>query len=338
MLSNEKIISLISNRSLELILLPTEQCNFRCTYCYEDFSIGKMQRNIVEAIKKLISRRIYALDALKIGWFGGEPLAAKDIVYEISEYVQELRKNYPDLKYLSDMTTNGFQLKEEIFRKLNSLDVTSFQVSLDGTEEMHDKTRKRMNGEGTFNAIWTNLLAIKNTQLNFSIVLRIHITPDNLDDIYKLVDLIKINFGCDSRFTIFFKAIENLGGPNTGTFKVVRGKDKNEIMQHLYQYLGNTMRPKKLNDHGPYVCYAAKTNSLVIRADGKIGKCTVALSDDRNSLGILCDDGSIEVAADKLALWTRGIKSQNLEDLSCPMYRLPSLKSSLRSIPVVVTT
>lgn len=338
MLSNEKIISLISNRSLELILLPTEQCNFRCTYCYEDFSIGKMKRNIVEAIKKLISQRIDSLDALKIGWFGGEPLAAKDIVYEISEFIQKLRMNYPNLRYLSDMTTNGFQLKEEIFRKLNSLDVTSFQVSLDGTEEMHNKTRKRMNGEGSFRTIWNNLLAIKNTDLDFSIVLRIHITPENLDDIYKLVDLIKADFGYDNRFTVFFKAIENLGGPNTGTFKVLRGKDKGEIMQQLYLHLGDTMRPKKINDNGPYVCYAAKTNSLVIRADGKIGKCTVALSDDRNSLGILRDDGSIEIASDKLALWTRGIKSQNLEDLSCPMYRLPTLNSSLRSIPVVVAS
>lgn len=28
----------LRNDVLHLILLPTEQCNFRCTYCYEDFS------------------------------------------------------------------------------------------------------------------------------------------------------------------------------------------------------------------------------------------------------------------------------------------------------------
>ncbi|MDR3491327.1 MAG: radical SAM protein [Gammaproteobacteria bacterium] len=336
MLNDRKIISMISNRSLELILLPTEQCNFRCTYCYEDFSIGKMKKNIVEAIKKLILQRIDTLDVLQIGWFGGEPLAAKDIVYDISSYVQQLRMKYPNVQYLSNMTTNGFQLKEDIFRKLISLDVKSFQVSLDGTEKMHNLTRLRLNGSGSFNTIWHNLLSAKNTDIDFSITLRIHITPDNVDDMYELIDLIKVNFGYDPRFTVFFKAIETLGGPNAGTFKVIRGKDKAEILQQLYDYLGPAMKVKKLNDNGPYVCYAAKTNSLVIRADGKIGKCTVALSDDRNSLGTLLDDGTLEIASDKLALWTRGISSQNLVELSCPMYQLPTLKSALQSIPVVL--
>jgi uncharacterized protein len=65
-------------------LLPTEDCNFRCTYCYEDFAIGRMSRATIEAVKKLIESRVPKLRALTIGWFGGEPLIAKDIVMEIS--------------------------------------------------------------------------------------------------------------------------------------------------------------------------------------------------------------------------------------------------------------
>src|SRR5688572_26691637 len=29
-------------RSLQLILMPTEECNFRCVYCYESFARGTM--------------------------------------------------------------------------------------------------------------------------------------------------------------------------------------------------------------------------------------------------------------------------------------------------------
>lgn len=336
MLTDQKLLSLMTNRSLELILLPTEQCNFRCTYCYEDFSIGKMQHNIVEAIKKLISKRIDTLDALKIGWFGGEPLAAKDIVYEISQFIKDLRKQYPSLHYQSDMTTNGFQLKPDIFAKLIELDIANFQISLDGTEEAHNQTRKRMNGSGSFKPIWDNLISIKNTNHDFSIILRIHVTPHNVDNMFQLIDLIKSEFRFDKRFTIFFKAIENLGGPNSGTFNVIRGKDKIETIKLLHDYLGNELQHKTINDNGPYVCYASRTNSLVIRADGKIGKCTVALADERNHIGQLQDDGTVKIATDKLGLWTRGIKSQNLEDLSCPMYRLPTINSKLQSIPVVI--
>lgn len=335
MLSKERILNLITNRFLELIILPTEQCNFRCVYCYEDFSVGKMKNNVVEAIKKLLAQRISGLDALKISWFGGEPLAAKDIVYDISNFVLQLREQYPQLQYVSGMTTNAFSLKEPVLRKLVSLGVTSYQISLDGTQEVHNHTRVRMNGMGTFQTIWNNLLAAQQTDLNFSIIIRIHLTPDNIEDIYCLVDQIKTTFGNDQRFSVFFKAIENLGGPKTGTFKVIRGKDKSEILAQLYQHLG-VMSGKKLNDYGTYVCYAAQTNSFVIRANGKIGKCTVAFSDERNLLGELQDDGTMQLSTNKLALWTRGLKSQDEVELGCPMHNMPKLNTLLRAIPVIV--
>jgi uncharacterized protein len=31
----------LSPRFQQLTILPTEKCNFRCTYCYEDFELGK---------------------------------------------------------------------------------------------------------------------------------------------------------------------------------------------------------------------------------------------------------------------------------------------------------
>jgi molybdenum cofactor biosynthesis enzyme MoaA len=40
--TSSQIASTLSNRIQQLILLPTERCNFRCTYCYEDFVLGRM--------------------------------------------------------------------------------------------------------------------------------------------------------------------------------------------------------------------------------------------------------------------------------------------------------
>ena len=47
----------LTPKKLDLIIMPTEQCNFRCTYCYEDFKIGKMPRWVVNGIKALIDAR-----------------------------------------------------------------------------------------------------------------------------------------------------------------------------------------------------------------------------------------------------------------------------------------
>ena len=167
-------------------------------------------------------------------------------------------------------------------------------------------------------------------------MLRIHVTPDNVLDLYELVEHIKAAFGYDSRFSIFFKAIENLGGAHAGSFEVLYGKNKTEILAKLHELIGDTLAINKINGDVPYVCYAAQTNSFLIRADGRLGKCTVAFNDDRNVIGELQTDGTVRIEAGKMALWTRGIKSQNSDELGCPMYRMPKWQGKLKSIPVVV--
>ena len=47
----------LNNRRLTLILMSTEKCNFRCAYCYEDFAIGKMKKEVVNGICNLITER-----------------------------------------------------------------------------------------------------------------------------------------------------------------------------------------------------------------------------------------------------------------------------------------
>jgi hypothetical protein len=60
----DELSAALSDRTLHLILLPTEQCNFRCTYCYEDFAIGRMERETINAVKLLLDRRFDGLQGL----------------------------------------------------------------------------------------------------------------------------------------------------------------------------------------------------------------------------------------------------------------------------------
>ena len=62
------------NNRLELILLSSEDCNFRCKYCYEEFARGTMRPDVRSSVKKLVQSRISEINFLQIGWFGGEPL------------------------------------------------------------------------------------------------------------------------------------------------------------------------------------------------------------------------------------------------------------------------
>jgi uncharacterized protein len=319
---------LISNKILDLTILPTEQCNFRCTYCYEDFSIGKMKPETVAGIKSLIDKRAPQLRHLRLSWFGGEPLLSKDIVMDISKHTQVLASQHPDLNYTGDMTTNAYLLSTETLHSLVGVGVTQYQISLDGPEEIHDRSRIRADGQGTFKRVWSNLISIRDSSLSVSITLRLHLASDTVQLIDPLLEDIKRELLPDPRFSVFFKPIEQLGGSNDSHLNTISENEKEEIISSLEHKLFGDMNNglnslKNAALPSDYVCYASRPNSLIIRADGSVGKCTVALSDKRNHVGILKSDGNLELNPDRLRPWMRGIETLDLETLGCPLISLP---------------
>lgn len=333
------------NRILELILLPTEQCNFRCLYCYENFNIGKMTQNVQNGIVRLIEQRIHTLSVLNINWFGGEPLLATDVIMSISERAQSLCAHH-SVAYHGSMTTNGALLNKSCIEKLYRLGIMNYQISLDGWEDVHDRTRVRLNGGGTFKQIWRNLLAINDMELSVDIALRLHVTNQNYASLGILMDRI-IELLNPHKFKIFIKAIENLGGDK------IKKSDclfddiniKRSIVYELKEksdYYNNKriISSSKIKEVGNYICYASKANSFVIRATGEVGKCTVALCDPRNSVGRILSDGRIKLDSEKMALWLRGLKDMNYDALGCPLHSLPLLKEltgSVESSPTKTT-
>ncbi|MDP4107320.1 MAG: radical SAM/SPASM domain-containing protein, partial [Bacillota bacterium] len=70
---------------MHLVLMPTEACNFRCTYCYETFARGNMNQKIINGLKTFVQEKASVLSSLHISWFGGEPLIALDVIEKLSE-------------------------------------------------------------------------------------------------------------------------------------------------------------------------------------------------------------------------------------------------------------
>jgi uncharacterized protein len=317
-LFEEELVSWVRNDSLHLILLPTERCNFRCTYCYEDFSIGRMSAETIRGVKRLIERRLETLESLSISWFGGEPLLARSIVEDISDHVVQLAAERTELTYEGDMTTNGFLLDAAAVERFAQLRIRLFQISLDGPEPLHNRTRVRGNGKGSFHQIWHNLLAIRDGSAPVNVLLRVHLTPDNLSVMPDFLVQIRETFLNDRRFRVLLKPVEQLGGPNDATMKVVPQETRPGILANLESILVDGNRGSERLFAAPHVCYASRPNSLVIRADGRVGKCTVALRDPANTIGRLLPDGSLDLDNDRLRPWLRGWVSRDLEAIGCP--------------------
>ena len=111
--------SIESSNTLMLIIKLTELCNFRCVYCYEDFSNKNIDKQKSDKIIEFISNQINRSDFNKviINWFGGEPLLNTEAIEYISPKIKRLCDK-KGIEYIGSITTNGFLLNEKNFNML----------------------------------------------------------------------------------------------------------------------------------------------------------------------------------------------------------------------------
>ena len=91
---------------------------------------------------------------IDISFWGGEPLLEWKLLQDLVLYTQE--KKRPDVMASYGGTTNGVLLTEEKFPFMKEHAVL-FMVSLDGTQETHDKYRRMANGNGSHAVIMRNM-------------------------------------------------------------------------------------------------------------------------------------------------------------------------------------
>jgi len=307
--------------SLEFILLASEDCNFRCKYCYERFERGTMEPWVREGLKKHVMQRLDSLGRLTVGWFGGEPLYGFAAIEDLAPFFVEVAEKH-DIAYHSHMTTNGFLLTPDVVEKLLAWKVTSYQITIDGAPEQHDCSRPTREGEGTFDTIFTNLQAMARRTDDFSVAIRVNFDRQNVDHLHRFLDLLEESFQGDPRFKLRFHAVGRWGGENDENLEVC-GADSEQIIRDLQEEarrrgLDSKGSLKSSNLLGSQVCYAARPYNFVVGASGKLMKCTIELdTNERNVVGQLTQDGAMELHDDRLALWTEPAYESDTKCQSC---------------------
>ncbi len=294
-----------SNNELLLTILPTEDCNFRCAYCYEEHNIGKMSREVIERIKLYLKKELPKYKMLQVNWFGGEPLEAIDIIEELSLFFIHLCSELR-IPYRASMTTNGYNLNLSTFKKLYGLHIIDYQITIDGNEETHNASRPHKDGANSHKAIIENLRSIRDNvrSNNFKITIRTNITKSVMKIIDRHIDFLSTEFGEDKRFGVIFKIAWSNGVDNeynknellpTGDLKYVLEKCNNKKLRF---YLNRT---QICTSEG--ICYAAHSTAFVIGADGSLYKCTIEFKNAINRIGKLDKNGKAVIDKDKLAFW-----------------------------------
>ena len=166
-----------------IMLFLTQDCQLRCTYCFEDHR--KDEVISLEVAKKAVD---YVVENAKndgyaptVTLFGGEPLLVwDDIIVPLVTYIRE---NYD--KFNINMTTNGLLLTKEKLLFLQENNIT-FMLSIDGAKNGNDRTRRYSNNRSVF----ADLEPIIDMILDIAPMtpFRMTVTPDNVDCLFESVE------------------------------------------------------------------------------------------------------------------------------------------------------
>lgn len=323
------------NDRLELILMSSEDCNFRCKYCYEDFARGTMLPEVRQGIKRMIEQRIGSLSELQVSWFGGEPLYGWAAIEDLGPFLAEVSEKH-GVRYFSYATTNGYLLTPDKVDKLFAWKINGFQITLDGAPENHDCNRPARDGSGTFWTIFENLKSMAKRSDPFFVSLRVNIDPTNVGRMNEMLDLASHEFQGDPRFRLDFHPVGRWGGQNDEQLEVCGVDEQARLLLKLHEAAHERgLRVRNLqtaHKMGGQVCYAARPYSFLIGASGQVMKCTVVLDkDDHNIVGHITPEGSLVLNQDRMALWTEPSFQRDEQCQKCAV--LPSCQGISCPVP-----
>ena len=293
---------------LHLILLASEDCNFRCVYCYEHFRNGTMLPEVRAGVRRLVEQRAPRLKALTLSWFGGEPLYGWEAVEELAPVFAKTARD-GGMAFAHGMTTNGYLLTEERATKLLEWGCTKYQITIDGLPEDHDCKRVGRDGSPTYGVILDNLRSMKARKQVFDVAIRVNYDRDNFERLGAFLEALSEDFGGDARYRLRFRPVGKWGGPNDDDLDTCGLDEKRWVKDELRrQALGLGLHPEGgiegVRASGSQVCYAARPYSFVVGATGKLMKCTVALDDTpENVVGRITPEGALELHEMNMAKW-----------------------------------
>lgn len=298
----ERIDKLCNDDSrYSLIINPTINCNFKCWYCYEEHIPGaKMSDDVLCNVKKHITN-ITSNEKLKyfhLSFFGGEPLLYFDkvVVPIIDHYNEQCIQN--NVRTHVSFTTNGYLINEKMIEEFVRCKVNSFQITIDGNREQHNKTRFPYVGGESYDKILENIKKL--IALSMRVTMRINYTRDNLASISDIEQyLASIPEEQRKYISVNFQRVWQDHGSKDGTCIEAEINDIVDGYIDIYSELG-IHASKVMMDFVNYSCYADKRNEAVINFDGKAFKCTARNFDSNNEIGYLNQNGDVIWAQERV--------------------------------------
>ncbi len=271
-----------------LTILPSLDCNLRCWYCFEKHIKGShLSQETSDSILNLVKRLFEEnkeLHHLNVELFGGEPLLYFEkelfpLLKGIKEHVISLEKSVSFL-----FVTNAVCINENNIPLFNEFD-PSFQISIDGFKDRHDKVKFiPETNEGTYDQMIQTIHSLTTLLNNVYINLRINYDDETLPHMPELIEeLIDVD---RNKIGVHLERVWQTGGG---------ANYENEELKHLINlWMMNGFKVSYMNmGRRSYSCKASVKNQSVISYDGAVYKCSGRDFTPEHQEGTLQTNGNI---------------------------------------------
>jgi uncharacterized protein len=281
-----------------LSLAVAQSCNLGCSYCYARggaFGGAAKVMNMETARKSvdLLLSQVLPGERVNLAFLGGEPLANRGVLHDATRYAAA-QAELKQVPLTFSITTNGTLVGASDIRLFEEHGF-AVTMSLDGTQEAHDRLRPFKNGAGSFARIMANIAPMLAAQHKMQVSARITVTPRNLD----------------LRATL--DAFVDRGFHSVGFSPMLSAPDRADEMQHAdlalmleqmvdcgeefeqrtlagrrypFANLANALREIHKGTHRPYPC-GAGAGYFGVSADGNLSACHRFVGDESGDMGNL---------------------------------------------------
>lgn len=269
---------------LNLVLVPTINCNFDCPYCFESDKRGNTMseqtiNNLIDFIKGCEEAK-----SISLMWYGGEPLLARPVIEKILDRLScKVRAKIKE----HSIITNGYLFDEKAVKLFQKYPLDSIQITLDGSRNRHNSLRAlKSNGAPTFDNIVRNIDLIVEKLPKTELHVRVNIDKTNANDFFLIRDEFRVKY--EGKNVIVYPGIIRLeNDERTNLVEPAFGRwETANMLFELYSkgiLEGNVFPALRIEK----TCCALCVSSYIIGPMGEIYKCWNDVSDNSKIVGYI---------------------------------------------------
>ncbi len=289
MLKYNNRVARYDNLSADITIKTTNSCNFMCKYCYQTHTTDNPKKENIDRIKNFLKLKIEGgLKELFIHWFGGEPLINFNLIQDIEEFLKPF-----NITYKSSITTNGYLIDDSLINSIKSTNISFLQITIDGVEDIHNKTRVLRDGSGTFNIIMENIKKCLNNGI--AVVLRCNINKNN-ENVAPLLEYLKNNNMKNKKLSLHFNEAtkHDVSYTDEDIFYDTQSEYANKLLS-IYKELVKYGYNIPLYPRISVGCAFDKINNFLIDVDSSIYQCSSCDDERLFYLGEIQNDGRLNI-------------------------------------------